>query len=103
MVDTNHTADRDADRRRDGWTWTKEILGTAVAVVSVMALPSAWLFTTLNGLMQTQAIHSLEIAHMKEVRITSDARIAGQDAKLDKILEQITEIKVQAAMKSGKP
>lgn len=103
----------DDGAKRDGWTWTKEILGTAVAVIGVMAIPSAWVFSTLQGvilaqaeLRGTQALQAVEISHLKEGSSLTVARGEKIDGKLDRILEQIADIKIDAAKRaasSGKP
>lgn len=85
------------DRRKDGWSWAKEIVGTMVGVVGVLAIPSGWLFVTINGMQITQALHAVEIAHLKESRTDAMKKSDSIDDKLAKILEQVNEIKVQAA------
>ena len=85
------------ERRKDGWTWTKEIIGTIVGVVMVMAIPSGWLFQTIQGILMTQATQSMQITHLQSQQASVDSRQSSQDAKLDRILEQITAIKISAA------
>lgn len=85
------------ERRKDGWTWAKEIVGTMIGVIAIMAMPTAWFLSWSREVSTQQALNTIEIGHLKENRAAMEKKMDNTDGKLDKILEQITEMKVQAA------
>lgn len=84
--------------RKTGWTWAKEIIGTMIGVLAIV-VPIAtaftiWFLSWSRTVDTTQALHSADIRYLKEARTNTDA-------KLDRILNEITEIRVNAAAIRG--
>lgn len=85
------------DRRKDGWSWTKEIIGTMVGVILIMTPPAAWFLIWSRDVSTSVALLTLEVAHLKEAKLSDTIKQTNTDSALTKILEQVTEIRIQAA------
>lgn len=85
------------ERRKDGWTWTKEIVGTIVGVAMVMAMPTAYLINTLHQLQTKSEVQDTEIKNLKDKNQATESRQAKVDDKIDKVLEAINDVRIQQA------
>lgn len=84
-------------RRRDTWTWTKEILGTIVGVVLAMAVPLGYVSTWMRDIEKAQsdtrlivAVHTKELDHLKEQRVEISGQLKELNSKLDQLIQRST-------------
>lgn len=85
------------ERRKDGWTWTKEILGTMIGVIGVLAIPGSWLYTTIDDLKLSREVMRMEITALKDGRSKQDVVNDRIAERVEKVLEAINDVRVKQA------